>query len=203
MASESESEKRETLADIVAEMRRGTKLPGYWRSCDLNKILEYHADRIEATWKREMTEAEANALAVGGLVEAERQRVVISKKETTTVGNAAALREALEAAHEFVYTACRQNIDVMVKDKHGERVVKSKDVLYKIYSALSAPARQCDVGTAKEQDARFSRFCVNQRSGSCVGCQDAVGGFTVANGIRECALVWAQTPYAAEEGTGK
>ena len=37
-----------TLADIVAEMRRGTRLPGYWRSCDLNKILKYHADRIEA-----------------------------------------------------------------------------------------------------------------------------------------------------------
>ena len=25
------SECNETLADIVAEMRRGTKLPGYWR----------------------------------------------------------------------------------------------------------------------------------------------------------------------------
>ena len=55
MASENEqeSEKRETVADIVAEMRRGTKLPGFWRSCALNKILEYHADRIEAAWKRE------------------------------------------------------------------------------------------------------------------------------------------------------
>ena len=43
----------ESLSDIVASMRRGTKLPGYWRSCDLNKILAYHADRIEAAWKRE------------------------------------------------------------------------------------------------------------------------------------------------------
>ena len=69
-----------------------------------------------------------------------------------------------------------------------------------ISHALSAPARQCDVGTADEQDARFSRFCVEKRSGSCSGCPDAVGGFTVANGIRECALVWAQTPYAEEGG---
>ena len=166
----------ESLSDIVAQMR-GRGEDG---RMDRHLWNEY-ADRIEAAAKR----------------------VVVSKTETTTVGNAAAMREALEAAHKFVYTACRQNIDVMVKDKHGERVVKSKDVLYKIYSALSAPARQCDVGTADEQDARFSRFCVEKSSGSCSGCPDAVGDFTVANGIRECALVWAQTPYAAEEGTGK
>ena len=65
-------------------------------------------------------------------------------------------------------------------------------------AALDLPRRQCDVGTADEQDARFSRFCVEKRSGSCSGCPDAVGGFTVANGIRECALVWAQMPYTAE-----
>ena len=41
-----------TLADIVAEMRRGTRLPGYWHSCALNKILQYHADRIEAVARR-------------------------------------------------------------------------------------------------------------------------------------------------------
>ena len=41
-----------TLADIVAEMRRGTNLPGYWRSCDLNEILQYHANHIEAAAKR-------------------------------------------------------------------------------------------------------------------------------------------------------
>lgn len=63
------------------------------------------------------------------------------------------MREALEAAHEFVYTACRQNIDVMVKDKNGERVVKSKDVLYKIYSALSAPPRNCDVVPVEAPEA--------------------------------------------------
>lgn len=70
-----------------------------------------------------------------------------------------------------------------------------------IEDALSAPARNCDVGTADEQDARFGEFCVMRRtgSGSCAGCPDPVGGFTVANGIRECALVWAQMPYEANE----
>lgn len=68
-------------------------------------------------------------------------------------GNQVKMREALEAAHEFVYALCRQNIDVMVKDKNGERVVKSKDVLYKIYSALSAPPRNCDVVPVEAPEA--------------------------------------------------
>ena len=68
-----------------------------------------------------------------------------------------------------------------------------------IEEALSAPARNCDVGTPEEQDARFGEFCVTRRTGSCAGCPDPVGGFTVANGIRECALVWAQMPYEANE----
>ena len=43
----------EAIADIIAEMRQGTRLPGYWRSCDVNKILQYHADRIDAAHRRE------------------------------------------------------------------------------------------------------------------------------------------------------
>ena len=43
----------ETTADIIAEMRRGTRLPGYWHSCDVNKILQYHADRLDAAHRRE------------------------------------------------------------------------------------------------------------------------------------------------------
>ena len=86
MASESESEKRETLADIVAELRSITFAMKVHDAMmpDVHDILCDVASRIEAAWKREMTEAEANALAVGGLVEAERQRVVVSKTETTT-----------------------------------------------------------------------------------------------------------------------
>lgn len=120
----SENEKYETLADIVAEMRtrsREVKEAFGGRPDGVENMLDIWAERIDAI-------GSADAL-----------------RSLYTPGNAAALREALEAAHKFVYTACRQNIDVMVKDKHGERVVKSKDVLYKIYSALSAPPRNCDL----------------------------------------------------------
>lgn len=73
------SETNTTLADIVAEMRRGTRLPGYWRSCALNKILQYHADRIEAAWNREREAIKSSA-----------------------VGNAAAMREALVEARRVI-----------------------------------------------------------------------------------------------------
>jgi hypothetical protein len=68
-------------------------------------------------------------------------------------------------------------------------------------AALAAPPRNCDVGTAKEQDERFHRFCKCHRTGSCAGCHNPVKDYTVANGVRECALVWAQMPY--EEGGAK
>ena len=105
-----------------------------------------------------------------------------------TPGNAAAMREALERFMGWY------NITSI-------RTASLRTIAEAARAALAAPARQCDVGTADEQDARFGEFCVMRRTGSCAGCPDPVGGFTVANGIRECPLVWAQTPY--KEGARK
>ena len=67
--------------------------------------------------------------------------------------------------------------------------------------ALSAPARQCDVGTAEEQAQRFHDFCVGNSSGingmckptcPCIVCYDRC----------QCLAKWAQMPYAGE-GAGK
>ena len=135
--SENESEKRETLADIVAEMRRGTKLPGYWRSCDLNKILKYHADRIEAAAKREKAEIEANALSVGGVVEAARH----------TPGNAAAMRKALVELTDKVLDYLHRGLIQLP--------LPLEDATAKARAALAAPPRQCDVGTPEEQEKRY------------------------------------------------
>lgn len=145
MASESESEKRETLADIVAESRtrsREVKEAFGGRPEGVENMLDIWADRIEATWKREMTEAEANALAVGGLVEAERQRVVISKKKTTTIGNAAALRSALEKVR-FYLPYFLQYMRLHWEDAEAGGYYER--ILEVVNAALSAPARNCDL----------------------------------------------------------
>ena len=58
---------QETIADIIAEMRRGTRLPGYWRSCDVNEILQYHADRIEAAAKRAYNDIDSIVCGIEGI----------------------------------------------------------------------------------------------------------------------------------------
>lgn len=187
MASESEHEKRETLADVVALMRRGTKLPGYWRSCDLNKILAYHADRIEAAWKRERAEVEANALAVGGIVEAARHKP----------GNAAAMREALVAIQKLVQANIAS--DEFDDLEPLKEYVQIRDICN---AALSAPARNCDIyATATEaikaQDVAFNED--NFKNGECrlgcPGCDD---------GLIDCKILWLFAPAERKgEGDGR
>ena len=65
--------------------------------------------------------------------------------------------------------------------------------LDKAKAALAEPLRNCDVGTAEEQDARVRAFCKRHKVGlRCVDCP--------VNGVlpKNCALIWAQMPY--EEG---
>lgn len=49
------------------------------------------------------------------------------------------------------------------------------------------PLRNCDVGSAEEQDERFTEFC-NSFDG-CVGCP-----FKHQKGV-SCSFLWAQMPY--------
>lgn len=51
------------------------------------------------------------------------------------------------------------------------------------------PLRQCDVGTAEEQNMRFDNFC---RGKDCKTCP--------CNFMPRCLMVWAQMPYAEEGG---
>ena len=61
------------------------------------------------------------------------------------------------------------------------------DVSKQMTAALSAPPRNCDVGTAEEQNNRFKRFCDSKSMGYCWG-----------RGCRKCMAQWGQMPY--EEG---
>lgn len=69
------------------------------------------------------------------------------------------------------------------------------EVLNKIEEALSAPPRQCDVGTAEEQVERFREFCETEK---CMRYRCGSGCKAIC--IDRCAIAWAQTPYKAEEG---
>ena len=66
------------------------------------------------------------------------------------------------------------------------------DILDIARAALAEPVKNCEVGTAKEQAARFFALCDSNKCSSCP-CR-----FIKKT---DCALIWAQMPY--EEGGDK
>jgi len=128
------SEKRETL-DIVAEMRtrsREVKEAFGERPDGVENMLDIWANRIEAVAKRGMTEAEANALSVGGIVEAARKR----EREHVTgchgFDNAVAIYNALKTIHDKVNS---------LNEECGVDPVEIRDIAR---AALSEPPRNCN-----------------------------------------------------------
>ena len=100
--------------------------------------------------------------------------VVVSKMETATpTGNAAAMREALMMAKRLFDGRLMWQTDIR---KAHEAV----------NAALAAPPRNCDVGTAEEQEKRFLALC---DSNNCSSCPVRFKGKT------DCVFTWAQMPY--------
>lgn len=142
---------QETIADIIAEARDKYTVHECnqcaWRKCcsrgfgseECGKFREsiflklgiedgYFTqllDRLEAAYKREKAAIEADALAVGGIVEAARKR---------ERGDCAKLREALKAAELGLFRWLSGSIS---RDEHRELVATIK-------TALAAPPRNCD-----------------------------------------------------------
>ena len=169
----------EKIADIVAQMR-GRGEDG---RMDMSLWRQY-ADRIEEAAKREKAETEAEALAVGGVVEAARQK---------HVGNAEALREAL--------LRC-EAISCLPEIREQQCVRDMRNI---IADALSAPPRQCDVGTPEEHERRWRSNCGH---GIPRCCKCAVYAEAQKLGLvnhrylmkSDCKFVWAQMPYTEEGG---
>lgn len=104
-------------------------------------------------------------------------------EKSSAVGNAAAMREGLIWMKERIIAAIHDGS------------LDCSEVLNKIEEALSAPPRQCDVGTAEEQVERFREFCETEK---CMRYRCGSGCKAIC--IDRCAIAWAQTPYKAEEG---
>lgn len=167
-------DKHETIADIVAEKRkcieemsRNLSIVPIRREEQLAEIerIEVEASRLEAALKREATTTE----------------------KSSTVGNSAAMREALkEIRARLVYLY--GHIDGTFDPPALKEVCGIAD------EALAKPPRNCDVGKANEQAERFKLFC-NRRE--CITCElNRSSPFRYG-----CFSVWSQMPY--EEGEAK
>ena len=184
----------ETTADIIAEMR-GIRI----------REFQDYADRLEAAYRREKAAIEADALEVGGIVEAAHRREISERvtravkntakiiDEQKRVGDAAKLREALEFCVKGMCGFCR--MDAEARGMTTE-CVNGCEALRKAKAALAAPARNCDVGTAKNQTRRFSEFCGNYDQCMTDDCK-----CPLLEKQGTCEFEWAQMPY--EEGGDK
>jgi hypothetical protein len=99
--------------------------------------------------------------------------------------NMAAMREALLKA----LTALK-----VCEWEEGTDMDGVKSIISEIESALSAQPRNCDVGTAEEQEKRFDDWVCDRRGDlNCTGKCPAHNG--VDFGVVNCVLQWAQMPY--------
>ena len=97
-----------------------------------------------------------------------------------------------------------REVEFEILDYEWEQKMKKKDEEIerlkrhaRVGNALSAPPRNCDVGTAEEQAVRFDAFVRDRRGDlNCTGKCPAHNG--VDFGVVDCVLQWAQMPYAAE-----
>ena len=154
---------QETIADIVSAMLEFADTDSLTIGRDvLRRRIQHFARRIEAAAKRER--------------EATREK-------SSVVGNAAKMREALRGLLEIVCVDCKSSYEIDGKCVKCPRVVAAE-------AALSAPPRNCDVGTAKEQYERHNKWCAHKTMKYCWG-----------RSCRKCLSEWAQMPY--EEGDAK
>lgn len=104
-----------------------------------------------------------------------------AQRETTR--NAAAMREALERATRML-SAWRRDMPYRAWSEIDETIDKCN-------TALSAPPRNCDVGTAEEQVERYNKFRFSRK---CDECPVYLVGESV-----DCGVRWAQRPYEKGE----
>ncbi|MBR4616263.1 MAG: hypothetical protein IKO55_11710 [Kiritimatiellae bacterium] len=165
-------EKQETRADIVREMRI------------LGKLDEKSTDKIPRS-----------LMGRGRRTYADRLEAA-AKRESN---NAATMREALEPWIAFAEWL----LENAGKDGLGKAIQENGPIirqrLEELRAALSAPPRNCDVGTAEEQEKRFDAWVQDRRGDlDCTGKCPAHHG--VDFGVVNCVLQWAQMPYEVEEG---
>lgn len=182
-------EKQETIADIIAEIRKidcdeicpwwadggscdSCPLGGSGKNCSFSKF----ADRLEAAWKRGKAEIEADALAAGGLVEASR---AIAEK-SSVVGDAVKMREALKT----------------VKRYFDGYTVNILELRRKVDAALAKPPRNCD-RFATLEDAYKAHREICEEYGACNKACVYKSGHS---GVYQCFEAWLFAPAMEQKG---
>lgn len=161
------SDKLKTISDIIAEKRR------------IAKSIRDEASNGDY-WDKKKANEEAE--------EYEWDADDIEAAYKRELGNAQKMREALEAVIKVGYPHNFQREAYHIRSYCEEITTAIK----MCRSALAAPPRNCDVGTAEEQAKRFYSVCkkykLPQEDDACEASCPMLMSLN-------CSLSWAQMPY--------
>ena len=106
--------------------------------------------------------------------------------------NVKAMREALGQIHELLSIGGNPDTAMCIRYEAAYQIAAE---------ALSAPPRNCDVGTAEAQTERFMKFCEAHKPDEHQFTENgellcpSTGCELIACNYGQCALAWAQMPY--------
>ena len=106
--------------------------------------------------------------------------------------NVKAMREALEQIRELLSIGGKPDTAMCIRYEAAYLIAKE---------ALSAPPRNCDVGTAEEQSYRFDKFCYSHSKCHKCPVKSIWNSQHRQKQLREiirCEIIWSQMQY--EEG---
>lgn len=136
-------------------------------------------------WLRKPREGENAYLTLWRDEIADRLEAALKRER----GDCAKLREVVDAMMYEAFALC----DSCVKPaaERGKLLAKWCN---KLCAALAAPPRNCDVGTVKDQFARFRKFCKKDSMDSFAATAYCAHECPCGNSY-DCKLAWAQMPY--------
>jgi hypothetical protein len=170
----------ETISDIVAEMRAKTAKSKDEAWYDKKKWEEL-CNRIKVAHKRELEDAIAYTIVAAAKSASEVYEPHIKSDRS---GNVAKMFEALEAVVKVGYPHNFQREAPHIRVYCYEITT----AIEKCFAALAEPLRNCDVGTAEEQEERYLKLKREyvDRMARC-----PAGGYS----FFPDSLYWAQLPY--------
>ena len=198
------AEPQETIADIIAEMRDLGKLDE--KSTDkiprtlMGLGLRTYADRLDAARKREIDVlkqrcAELNAEVaakdevikrLNDAISEEQRRKMATTENSSAVGDAAKLREALKATLDLFWDIHNANRSPQSNQAYA--------VIRQIKAALSAPPRNCDIYLTEE--------AVDAATVTVRGCE-ACSRIDMEAPCVFCMVRWLLAPAQEKDGGAK
>lgn len=103
---------------------------------------------------------------------------------------------AIRAALDDATSTLESILDAFSKGTSGVYKSDAMEVINAARFVLSAPPRNCDVGTYEEQSERFTKFCGSQDCKRTCPFSDDYDSY-------RCEFAWSQMPYEEGDENGK